>query len=595
MLTYTAPLADIRFVLNELHDYDGTVASLPGFEEAGGEMVEAILEEAGRFCENELLPLNQPGDQAGCTFENGVVRTPDGFKEAYRAFAEGGWAGLASDPAYGGQGLPNTLQFLVSEVICSTNLSFGMYPGLSHGAYHLLEHCASEEQKQLFLPKLTDGSWSGTMCLTEAHCGTDLGLIRTKAEPGENGAYRITGTKIFISAGEHDLTENIVHLVLAKLPDAPPGSKGISLFIVPKFLVGADGTLGARNGVTCGGLEDKMGIKASSTCVLNFDEAEGTLVGAPHSGMRAMFAMMNMARLDVGLQGLGLAETAYQSAAAYARERLQGRALSGPKQPDKPADPIIVHPDVRHNLMTMRALNEGARALALWVAVNLDVAQRHEDEDRRQAADDLVAVLTPVIKSFLTDIGFEATNLGMQVFGGHGYIKETGMEQLVRDARIAQIYEGSNGVQALDLVGRKLGQGNGRLLRRFFHPVRGFLESHRLNLKMAEFVQPTAKAYGRLQRATLWIAQKGLADPEEAGAAASDYLRLFGLTALAYLWARTAEISLEKANGEAGDFHAAKLATARYYMQRVLPRSSGLFAAIMAGKASVMALDEAAF
>jgi alkylation response protein AidB-like acyl-CoA dehydrogenase len=595
MLTYTAPLDDIRFVLNELHDYDGTVAALPGFEEAGGEMVDAILEEAGRFCENELLPLNQPGDKAGCTLENGVVRTPEGFKEAYRAFAEGGWTGLAGDPEYGGQGLPNTLQFLVSEMICSTNLSFGMYPGLSHGAYHLLAHCASDEQKQRFLPKLGDGSWSGTMCLTEAHSGTDLGLIRTKAEPRENGAYRITGTKIFISAGEHDLTENIVHLVLAKLPDAPPGTRGISLFIVPKFLVGADGALGARNGVTCGGLEEKMGIKASATCVLNFDEAEGHLVGAPHSGMRAMFTMMNMARLDVGVQGLGLAETAYQSAAAYARERLQGRALTGPKRPDKPADPIIVHPDIRHNLMTMRALNEGARALALWVAVNLDVADRHEDAERRQAADDLVALLTPVVKSFLTDIGFESANLGMQVFGGHGYIRETGMEQLVRDARIAQIYEGANGVQALDLVGRKLGQGNGRLLRRFFHPVRAYLEANRLNLKMAEFVQPTAKAYARLQRATLWVAQKGLADPEEAGAAASDYLRLFGLTALAYLWARAAEVSLKKADGEAGDFHAAKLATARYYMQRVLPRSSGLFAGIMAGKAPVMALDEAAF
>ena len=595
MVTYSAPLADLRFLLHELHGYDETVARLPGYEEATGELVDTVLEEAAKFCENELLPLNQPGDEAGCVFDNGVVRTPEGFKEAYRTFIEAGWSGLACDPEYGGQGLPKSLQFALTELICSTNLSFGTYPGLSHGAYHLLERCADEAQKQAFLPKLADGTWSGTMCLTESHCGTDLGLIRTKAEPGEGGAYKITGTKIFISAGEHDLTENIIHLVLAKLPDAPPGSKGISLFIVPKFLAGPDGALGARNGVACGGLEHKMGIKASATCVLNFDEAEGYLVGPPHSGMRAMFTMMNQARLDVGLQGLGLAETAYQSAAAYAKERLQGRALSGPKRPDQPADPIIVHPDVRNNLMRMRAYTEGARALALWTALSVDLAERHPDPAERQAADDLVALLTPVIKAALTDFSVEVTNLGMQVFGGHGYIRESGMEQLVRDARIAPIYEGANGVQALDLVGRKLGQNSGRLLRSFFHPVRGYLEAHRTDAQMAEFVTPLAKVYGRLQRATLWVAQQGLRDPEEAGAAAGDYLRLFALTALAYLWARMAEASLRDADGMPAEFYAAKLATARYFMQRVLPGSSGLFAAIMAGKAPVMGLDETSF
>ncbi len=595
MVTYRAPLDDLRFVLRELHSYDGAVASLPGYEEANSELLDAVLEEAAKFCENELLPLNQPGDEAGCTFENGVVRTPEGFKEAYEAFRAGGWTGLACDPEHGGQGLPKTLQFLISEMICSTNLSFGTYPGLSHGAYHLLERCASDEQKATFLPHLADGSWSGTMCLTEPHCGTDLGLIRSKAEPGENGAYRISGTKIFISAGEHDLTDNIVHLVLAKLPDAPPGTKGISLFIVPKFLVKPDGSLGARNGVACGGLEHKMGIKASATCVLNFDEAEGYLVGAPHSGMRIMFTMMNMARLTVGLQGLGLAETAYQSAASYAKERLQGRALSGPKHPEKPADPIIVHPDVRNTLMTMRAMTEGARALALWVALELDRSERHPDAAERQAADDLVALLTPIVKAIITDIGFDAANDGMQILGGHGYIRENGMEQLVRDARIAQIYEGTNGIQALDLVGRKLGQDYGRLLRRFFHPVRAYMEANRTNGQLAEFVVPLAKAYSRLQRATLWIAQQGLSDPEEAGAAASDYLKLFALTALAYLWTRSAEVSLTRSNGLAPEFYDAKLATARFYFQRVLPRSSGHFAAIMAGKKPAMALEDSAF
>ena len=593
MVTYSAPLDDIRFVMHELLDYETRVAALPGYEEATGELFDTVVEEAARFCTNEILPINRSGDEEGCTFENGVVRTPAGFKEAYTAFAEGGWTGLACDPEFGGQGLPHCLQFVIDELVCSTNLSFGMYPGLSHGAYRALALHGSDAQKQIYLPKLTDGTWSGTMCLTEPHCGTDLGLIRTKAEANGNGAYHITGTKIFISAGEHDLTENIVHLVLAKLPDAPPGTKGISLFIVPKWLVKSDGGLGARNGVACGSIEAKMGIKASATCVMNFDAAEGYLVGAPHSGMRTMFTMMNAARLAVGIQGLGLAETAYQSASAYAKERLQGRALSGPQAADKPADPIIVHPDVRKTLLTMRAYVEGSRALALWAGMAVDIAERHPDATARQEADDLLALTTPIIKALFTDLGFEVTNLGVQVFGGHGYIREWGMEQLVRDARIAQIYEGANGIQALDLVGRKLPYRTGRQLRRFFHPVQAFLEANQSDPALTEFIMPLAKAYGRLQQATAWIAQQGLRDPNEAGAAASDYLRLFGLTALAYMWAQTAKLAQDKTEGENTDFYKAKLATARFYMTRLLPQTSGLFAAIMAGAKPIMDPAEA--
>ena len=592
MITYHAPLDDMRFVLHELFDYNTTIAALPGYEEGTGEMVDAILEECARFCENELLPLNQPGDEAGCLFENGVVRTPAGFKEAYDAFVQGGWGGLSCDPDYGGQGLPQTLQVLMDELVCSTNLSFGTYPGLSHGAYNAIAHHGSDEQKNLYLPKLVDGSWSGTMCLTEPHCGTDLGLIRTKADPIGDGTYKITGTKIFISAGEHDLTENIVHLVLAKLPDAPPGTRGISLFIVPKFRVGADGTIGARNGVTCGSIEHKMGIKASSTCVMNFEDAEGVLVGEPHKGMGYMFTMMNTARLAVGVQGLGLAETAYQSAVAYARERLQGRSISGVKHPDKPADPIIVHPDIRRTLMTMRAYNEAARALAVWIGMELDVAKRHPDETRRQEADDLVALMMPIVKAFFTDHGFDAANMGVQVFGGAGFIRETGMEQLVRDARIAQIYEGANGIQGLDLVGRKMGQHAGRLMRRFFHPVQEFIEQNMEDEALQEFVLPLAKAFARLQQITIHVAQAGLANPDEAGAAATHYLRLFGLVALGFMWARTAKVAITAPNGHGPAFYDTKIATARFYMKCLLPQTSGLAAIIMAGAGPVMDVDE---
>ena len=599
MVTYTAPLEDIRFLLHELFDYENTVASLPGYEEATPDLVEAVLEEGAKFCQNELLPLNLPGDAAGCVLENGVVRTPEGFKAAYDAFTAGGWSGLACDPEYGGQGLPRTLNFILQEMICSTNLSFGTYPGLTHGVYDALATHGDDAQKRTYLPHLTDGSWSGTMCLTEPQCGTDLGLIKTRAIPDADSSdpntYKVTGTKIFISGGDQDLTANIIHLVLAKLPGAPAGIRGISLFLVPKFLVKPDGSLGPRNGVSCGSIEHKMGIKASATCLMNFDDAEGYLVGEPHKGMRYMFTMMNAERLSVGIQGLGLGETAYQSAVTYAKDRLQGRSLTGPKHPDKPADPIIVHPDVRKNLMTMRVLTEACRALGIWIGMSLDVSEKHPDPQVRQEAEDLVALMTPIVKAYFTDMGFQVTNLGMQVYGGHGYIHEHGMEQLVRDARIAQLYEGANGIQALDLVGRKLPAHIGRLLRRFFHPVMAFIEDNQEDAALAEFVLPLAKSFSRLQQATAWIAQQGLADPEEAGAAASDYLRLFALTALAYIWARIVKQSLKNLNGEQPPFYVAKIASARFFMTRLLPESSALFAGIMAGKASTMALDEDAF
>jgi alkylation response protein AidB-like acyl-CoA dehydrogenase len=595
MTIYTAPLRDMRFVLHELLEV-GQLAVLPGYEEATPDLIDAVLEEGARLAENVLFPLNRPGDEEGCTFENGVVRTPDGFKQAYDQFAQAGWIGLAADPAFGGQGLPAVVKVAIDEMVCSANLSFGTYPGLSGGAYKAIEHHGDDALKALYLPRLVDGRWSGTMCLTEPQCGTDLGLIRTRAEPRDDGSYRVSGTKIFISAGEHDLTDNIVHLVLARLPDAPKGIKGISLFLVPKFLP-KDGAPGARNGVRCGGLEHKMGIKASATCVMNFDAATGWLVGEPHRGMRAMFTMMNEARLEVGVQGLGIAETAYQSAVAYARERLQGRALSGVAQPDQPADPILVHPDVRRMLLTMRAFSEGARALAYWIGQSIDRAGRHPKREDRETAEDLVALMTPVIKAYFTDQGSACANLGVQVMGGHGYIREWGMEQLVRDARITQLYEGANGIQALDLVGRKLPAHFGRYLRSFFHPVMAFVEQHQAEPALAEFVLPLAKAFARLQQITLHVAQQGMRDPDEAGAASSDYLRLFALVAMAYVWARMAEVAHARLAEGVDDraFYRAKLDTARFFMTKVLPESGALFAQIMAGSAPLMQFEDAAF
>lgn len=596
MQIYNAPIRDMRFVLHELSGYED-YARLPGFGEIPADLADTILEEAARFASEVLLPLNASGDEEGCRLENGVVYTPKGYPEAYKAFAEGGWTAISAPPEWGGQGLPQLLNKCIEEMHCSTNLAFGLYPGLTHGALLAIEHHASDVLKQAYIPKLVDGTWSGTMCLTEAHCGTDLGLLRTRAVPQGDGSYKITGSKIFISAGEHDLTENIVHLVLARLPDAPAGVKGISMFLVPKFLPDADGKPGTRNGVSCAGIEHKMGIKASATCQMAFDDATGWLVGEPHKGMRAMFTMMNSERLSVGLQGLGIAEASYQSAAAYARERLQGRSLSGAKYPDKPADPLIVHPDVRRMLMTIRAYVEGCRALCGWVARNMDIADAHPDADTRATAEDFTALMTPVVKALFTDLGFECANLGMQVYGGHGYIRDHGMEQYVRDSRIAMIYEGTNGVQALDLMGRKLPAHGGRLLRSFFHPVKAELDAAEGDDRLAALAGPLSKAFQGLQLCTGEVAQKGLKDPEEAAAGATDYLRLFGLVALGHMWlksARVAQAALD-AGADDAEFYHAKLVTARFFMTRLLPQAAGLVAAIRAGKESMMALDEAAF
>jgi alkylation response protein AidB-like acyl-CoA dehydrogenase len=589
MPSYKAPLDDIRFILNEVIDA-GQLAQLPGYGEATAETMGSILEEAAKVCEEVLFPLNQTGDAEGCTFDNGNVKTPQGFKDAYKTFRESGWTSLSCKTEYGGQGLPLLLNFVIDEMVCSANLSFGMYPGLSHGAYNALDKHGTDELKKLYLPKLTDGTWTGTMCLTEPQCGTDLGLVRTKAQLQSDGSYKITGTKIFISAGEHDLAENILHLVLARLPDAPPGIKGISLFLVPKFLLKADGSIGERNKAVCGSIEHKMGIKASATCVMNFDGATGWLVGKPNKGMLAMFTMMNEARLLVGIQGLGLGEVAYQNAVIYAKERLQGRALTGAKFPDKPADPIIVHPDVRRNLLTMKALVEGCRALACWVGRELDVEVKSTDEKARAKAADFVALLTPVLKAFLTDVGFDVANLAMQVYGGHGYIRDNGVEQYSRDARIAQIYEGTNGIQALDLVGRKMAEDYGRLMRQFFHPVAAFIAAEKDNKDLAEMLPYFMSAFGKLQMSTITVATRGFGNPDEAGAAASDYLRLFALVAVGFMWLKMAKVAAAKlpTAGDRKTFYETKLKTARFYFSKILPQVNALNLAILAGAKPVM-------
>ncbi len=590
MPIYQAPLDDMRFVLHELYD-SKTVADLPGAAEFTPELMDSVLEEAAKFTEGVLFPLNQSGDLEGCVFENGVVRTPAGFKAAYDAYREGGWTSMSAAPEFGGQGMPVSVAMCVEEMMCSANVAFGLYPGLTHGASLALYHHGTEALKQMFLPKMVAGEWSGTMCLTEAHCGTDLGLLRTKAVPNGDGSYALTGSKIFISAGEHDLTENIVHLVLARLPDAPSGVKGISLFVVPKFRVAEDGSLGARNGVSCTAIEHKMGIKASATCALAFDGAQGWLVGEAHKGLRAMFTMMNTERLSVGIQGLGVAEIAYQNAVNYARERFQGRSLSGTKYPDKPADPILVHPDVRRMLLTMRAYIEGCRALSGWVAREIDILHRTDDEAAKLVADDFTALLTPVVKAMFTDLGFEVASTGLQCYGGHGYIRDHGMEQYVRDARIFMIYEGTNGVQALDLVGRKLPQEGGRLLTRFLDPVMEFIEANE-DEEMEPFITPLRNALENLQLATGHIMETGMSNHDEIGAASADYLRLFGLTALGFMWARMAKLALPKAEER---FYKAKLTTAKFFMQRLLPQTGALLASIQSGAAVMMEMEDAAF
>ena len=586
-MQYQAPANDLRFLLFDVLGAD-RLHELEKYADATPDLMSAVIDEAGKLASEVLQPTNQPGDREGCSYhpETRSVTTPKGFKEAYRTFVEGGWTALDAPLEFGGQGLPHTLKFVVDEMVCSTNLSLGMYPGLTHGAISALYAHGSEPLKQTYLEKLISGQWTGTMCLTEPQCGTDLGLIRTRATPDDDGSYRLEGTKIWITGGEHDLTDNIVHLVLAKLPGAPDTTKGISLFVVPKFLPDS----GERNPVFCGGLEHKMGIKGSATCVMNFEGAKGWLVGEPNDGMRAMFTMMNEARLMVGMQGLGLAEMAYQESLAFARERLQSRSLSGPKNPDGPADPVIVHPDVRRMLMRQKVLNEGMRALALFTGHQLDLSVAHPDAMVRERADDLVQLLTPVVKAFLTDEGFNNANWGLQVLGGSGFTQDWPLEQLVRDGRIARIYEGTNGIQAMDLVGRKLSLKGGQLVRALFAELTGYLKDtpdapHREALKGA--VQS-------LEKATLWLAQNAPNDPEQAGAAATPYLRLMALTVIGYLWSRMAAVAGERLKANTG--HTAllqsKQISARFYFDKLLPEVHALLADIESGKDTLMAFED---
>jgi alkylation response protein AidB-like acyl-CoA dehydrogenase len=594
MPKYQAPLRDMRFVLYDVLGID-TYSNLPAFSEAPRDVVDAILDEGAKFTSNVLQPLNAVGDREGCKRSaGGSVKTPTGFPEAWRHMSEGGWMGISSDPAYGGQGLPRLIALCFGEMSSSANMAFSMYPGLTHGASEAIKEGGSDEQKRAYLPNMISGKWSGTMNLTEPQCGTDLGLIRTKAVPQPDGSYKITGQKIWISGGEQDLTENIIHLVLARIEGGPEGIKGISLFIVPKFLVNADGSLGARNTLQCGGLEEKMGIHGNATCVMNYDGATGYLVGEAHKGMRTMFVMMNEARLGVGMQGLAQAEVAYQNAADFARDRVQGRSITGAKAPEKPADPIIVHPDVRRMLMDCRAFVEGARAFAYWTALQGDLLHVSPDPKVREKADDRMALLTPVIKGFLTDRGFKAATDALQLHGGAGYTREQGMEQFVRDARIALIYEGTNGIQALDLVGRKLAANGGRGIFGFFSDLEEFAIANEGEAAMKPYVEGLQLATSQLKEGTMWLMQNGMSNFDNAGASSHDYLQLFGLTALALMWAKMAKAALEKA-GSGDSFYEDKLVTAQYFFERVLPDATSHLAKVKTGATSVMALRAEAF
>ncbi|HMA58146.1 MAG TPA: acyl-CoA dehydrogenase C-terminal domain-containing protein [Pseudolabrys sp.] len=595
MPTYKAPVDDALFLLNDVFHLD-RYGNLPGFSDASPDVVEAVLREAAKFSEEVLTPLNRVGDREGCKrAADGSVTTPAGFKDAYKQIVDGGWIGISVPAEYGGQGLPATMTVMVNEFFCSANMAFAMYPGLTQAAIAALLVHASDALKKKYLPKMVEGIWTGTMNLTEPHCGTDLGLLRSKAVKQADGSYKITGTKIFISAGEHDLSQNIIHLVLARIEGAPAGTKGISLFVVPKIMVKDDGSLGARNAVTCGSIEEKMGIHGNSTCVMNYDGATGWLIGEENRGLNAMFTMMNEARLGVGVQGLALSEVAYQNAAIYTKERLQGRAISGTKYPDKPADPIIVHPDVRRTLMTIRAFNEAARALVMWTALKSDIAHRSDDEKERKSADDHMGLLTPVIKGVLTDGGFANAVMAQQMFGGHGYIAEHGMEQFVRDARIAQIYEGANGIQALDLVGRKLGKDGGRAIMAFFNEVQTYLKERTSSDEMNVYLKPLGQSLAHLQEASMWFMQNAMMKPDNAGAGSYDYMHLFGLVALGYMWCLIAEAALAKKGNGAAQGMDAKLITARFFMERMLPETATRLARIKAGAGSTMELPDDAF
>ena len=596
MPQYQPPMRDMQFVLHELLNVVDELKMLPGHADIDADTINAVLEEGGKFASEVIAPINLSGDAEGCTLDRATheVTAPKGFKEAYAKYVEGGWPSLSCDPAYGGQGLPHTVNQFFYEMLNSANQAWTMYPGLSHGAYEALHAHGTPEQKTMYLPKLTSGEWTGTMCLTEPHCGTDLGMLRAKAEPQADGSYRITGQKIFISAGEHDLAANIVHLVLARLPDAPAGSKGISLFIVPKFNVNADGSLGSRNGIYCGGLEHKMGIHGNATAQIVLDNAVGSLVGHPNKGLSAMFIMMNAARLGVGNQSLGLTEVAYQNAVIYAKDRVQMRALSGPKAPEKAADPIIVHPDVRKMLLTARAYAEGARAMQAYTVLQLDKALKSDDHEERKEADAEVALLTPILKAFITDNAWIATSHCLQVFGGHGFIHEWGMEQFVRDSRINMIYEGTNTIQSLDLLGRKVLGDNGAKLKKFGKLVAQFVEDEGTDEAMQEFVNPLAELGEKVTKLTTEIGLKAFKNPDEAGAAAVDYLRVCGHLVFAYFWARMAKVALAKV--DAGDpFYRAKLSTARFYFAKLLPETAMLIRTARAGAAPLMEMDEALF